>query len=233
MWGYPRCTMFSHCWGVSRRLITLWCRDWPRASLYSESGPAVHFFLWVTVHTPLIPRRLGSPVQAGNNSLLSHLPWKYEQTFTRGCERDMKQASHIAAAECESVFVSIKVFEIDHVILCTSPCTPRASRCRHLPKGHGGTSCSPAAPQPTQPKLSHRHLLYYRTPFKTSIYSLLCGPDTTSSPISRGEPEKSESRPGRGYMCQSKEKEMTETKTNLPTGLSWVKILQWRSFPQR
>lgn len=109
MWGYPRCTMFSHCWGVSRRLITLWCRDWPRASLYSESGPAVHFFLWVTVHTPLIPRRLGSPVQAGNNSLLSHLPWKYEQTFTRGCERDMKQASHIAAAECESVFVSIKL----------------------------------------------------------------------------------------------------------------------------
>lgn len=116
-------------------------------------------------------------------------------TFIQGCERDVKQASHIAAAECVPVVVSIKVFEIDHVILCISPCTPSAFLCRHLLKSHWGTPCSPAAPQPTQLKLSHRHLLYYRTSFKTSIYSLLCGPDTTSSPISRGEQEKSETRP--------------------------------------
>ena len=46
-------------------------------------------------------------------------------TFTRGCERDVKQASHIAAAGCVSACVCIKLSEIDHVILFVhiSPCT--------------------------------------------------------------------------------------------------------------
>lgn len=30
------------------------CRLARSQSVYSESGPAVHFFLWITVHTPLV-----------------------------------------------------------------------------------------------------------------------------------------------------------------------------------
>lgn len=46
---------------------------------------------------------MGSLAQAGNNSLLSHVFTENMDklqavTFTHGCERDEKQASHIAAA---------------------------------------------------------------------------------------------------------------------------------------
>lgn len=49
-------------------------------------------------------------------------------TFTHGCEREVKQASHIAAAGCVSACVCIKLSEIDHMIpvVRISPFTPCA-----------------------------------------------------------------------------------------------------------
>lgn len=49
-------------------------------------------------------------------------------TFTHGCERKVKQASHIAAAGCVAACVCIKLSEIDQVIpfVRNSPCTPCA-----------------------------------------------------------------------------------------------------------
>ena len=126
-------------------------------------------------------------------------------TFTRVCERDVKQASHIAAAGCASACVCIKPSEIDHVIpfVHISPCTPwatadlfpylvEAQLCRRLVRSHWGTSCSPAAPQSRQPG-QHSQGSATGTSctagpsYKTSKYSLSCGPDTTSSPPSSGE----------------------------------------------
>ncbi len=61
--------------------------------------------------------------------------------------------------------------------------------------GHTVFSSSPstqtAGASPAEPKISHRSLLCCRPSYKTSKYSVFCGPDTTSSPISRGEEENS------------------------------------------
>lgn len=78
--------------------------------------------------------------------------------------KDVKQASHIAAAGCVSACVCIKLSEIGHVIpfVHISPCTPcaiadlfpylvQAWLCRHLVRSQPGTSCSPEVPKPSQP----------------------------------------------------------------------------------
>lgn len=98
-------------------------------SVYSESGPAadnssypllnthtewVHWYRQETIHCSHVFTESMNQLQAA--------------TFTHGCERDVKQASHIAAAECVCASVSIKLSEIAHVIpfVRISPYTPCA-----------------------------------------------------------------------------------------------------------
>lgn len=113
---------------------------------------------------------MGSLVQAGNNSLLSRLDWKYGQTASRDfhtcmwrrCEAGLTHRS--SCRMCVCACVCLKLSEIDHAIpfVRISPYTPCAIAglfphlvktwlCRHLIRSHWGTSCSPAAPQPRQP----------------------------------------------------------------------------------
>lgn len=105
---------------------------------------------------------MGSPAQAGNNSLLSRLQPKYGQTASE------PRLSHIEAG-------------LTH--RSCRPCDPLCPHTHHVQqqtwselgcavRSHWGTSCSPAAPQPRQPELSHRHLLCCRPSVKTSKYSL-------------------------------------------------------------
>ncbi len=180
-------------------------------SVYSESGPAVDnsSYPLLNTHTEWVHWYRQETIHC-SHVLTENMDKLQAVTFTHGCERDVKQASHIAAAGCVCASVCIKLAEIDHVIpfVHISPYTPcaitdlfpylvMACLCRHLVRSHWGTSCSPATPtsqtaSPAQPKISHRPLLCCRPSYKTSKYSLFCGPDTTSSPISRGEEENSE-----------------------------------------
>lgn len=162
---------------------------------------------------------MGSLVQAGNNSSLSCLYGKYGQTEScdfhtcmwKRCEAGLTHCScRMCVNVCGSLCIKELVIEPVIPLVCISLCSQwavadllpylvKALLCSHLLKSRRGTSRSlQAAPStqtasPTQPKLSHRHLLYCRPSLKTSKYSLFCGPDTTSSPSNRrGEEESSE-----------------------------------------
>lgn len=94
-------------------LTKRWC-VWTLARsqhVYSESGPAVHFLLWITVHTPYL-----IPVQNGFTSAdrkqfialtsLMKIQTKLEAvTFARGHRSEVKQASRVAAAGCVTACV--------------------------------------------------------------------------------------------------------------------------------
>lgn len=184
----------------------------PSQSVYSESGPAVHFCLWITVHTRwLIPIQNGF-TGAGRKQFIALTsllkiwtnckPWLSHMGV-----KEMWSRPHTLQLQdvCAPVHACVKASEIDHVIplVHISPCTPSAtaelfplpgqgSALQTLGGSQRGTSCSPAAPERRQPKLSHRHLLCCRPSVKTSTYSLLCGPDAASSPHSRGEGQNSQ-----------------------------------------
>lgn len=99
-------------------------------------------------------------------------------TFTHGCERKVKQASHIAAAGCVAARVCIKLSEIDRAIpfVCNSPCTPFAKadlfpyQLDFAVTKYTVFSSSPSTQtaRTVKPKISHSHLLCCRPSCKAS-----------------------------------------------------------------
>lgn len=116
MWVYPRQSpMHSHCWGVPVQKLAR------SQSLYCESGPAVPFFLWLTVHTrPLVPVLNDFNGAGRKQFIFSRVVWKYPHaakcTFTQKRERDVKQASHRSCRAC-ACLEACTVSKNDHVIL--------------------------------------------------------------------------------------------------------------------
>lgn len=128
-------------------------------------------------------------------------------TFTRGREREVKQASHIAAAGCVSACVCVNLSEIDHMIpfVHSSPCTPCAAADFSLSTlsklgfpvskesaGHIVLLRRPSAqtsPASTAQKIGHRHLVRCWPSHTASKRSLALTPLLPSSAdVSRTTP---------------------------------------------
>lgn len=106
--------------------------------VHSDSGPAVHFFLWITVHGP--PPRVNTRaewVHRSRQEAIHCRPHIFAEnadklraaTFTS--EGEAEQASHIAAAGCVSACVCLKVSEIDHMIPFVHTHTRAHTQCAH------------------------------------------------------------------------------------------------------
>lgn len=104
--------------------------------MYCESGPAVPFlsmssssYLLVNTHKEWFHWYRQETIHCFH-VFTENIDKLQAMTFTHGRERDVKQASHTAAAAClrDCTHVCIKVSETDHAISLVhiSPCTPCA-----------------------------------------------------------------------------------------------------------